>query len=291
MIPLALAVLLSLPAAAEPPQNHCKAWNGSHTRLPYRDCGGVPEAALRYAQACMSAFGGQLGSRKIVVFGDWTVSGEFTRLHVLEWDQNDPYKSFTLMRGGLAHGSGNGAPEDGGTPPETRDQWNSYATPGGCMRLFGTGEAGQMTTAPDMKAYKLDGLEDRNSCVLERGLYFHEYGGRVEQRRTDGAAPQDVKFGDLAPGNFTNGFSNGCVSLNPEDFEFIRRSKFVPRTGGVLFVSWDGNGGYPKPRAGAAPRNCRSPIQGVVRPVKPTPNIYEKIMFENIMEKVNKQTP
>lgn len=283
MAPLALVLFLAMPAAADPPQNPCKAWTGIHSRLPYNECGGVPDAALRYAQACMQAFGSQLSNRKIVVFGDWTVGGEFTRLHVLEWDQNDPYESFTLMRGGLAHGTGNGESNQA-VPAVTRDQWNSYATPGGCMRLFGSGEAGQMTTAPHMRAYRLDGLEERNACVMERGLYFHEYKDRVDIRRTDGPNPGAVTFDRLDANNLTKGLSNGCVSLNPDDFSFIKDRRYIPPTGGILFVSWDGNGGRPKSRAAGAARNCRAPSQGITKPVLPTPNYYEKLMLERIDE-------
>lgn len=280
MAPLALLLLLAFPASAEPPQNPCKAWTGSHTRMPYSECGGIPEAALRYAQRCMQRFGDRLASRRHVVFADWTVSQEFTRLYVLEWDQNYPQSSFVLMRGGAAHGTGNGS-RDGETPTETRDQWDSYSTPGGCMRVFGSGAAGQMSTAPGMRAYRLDGLEERNACVYARGLYFHEYGGRVATRRSDGASPTALPFGLLDSGNMANGFSNGCVSTSPEDFSFIKDSGVVPARGGILFVSWDGNGGEPVARSARA-RSCTDPRSGVAMPVVPTPNEYEKAMLENI---------
>jgi hypothetical protein len=237
MAPLALVLLLlALPAAAEPPQNLCKAWTGMHTRMPYSECGGIPEAALAYAQRCMAKFGSLLASRRHVVFVDWTVSQEFTRLHLLEWDQNYPQSSFILMRGGAAHGSGNGS-ADGETPTVTRDQWDSWSTPGGCMRVFGSGAAGQMSTAPQMRAYRLDGLEDRNSCVYARGLYFHEYGGRVQTRRSDGRYPTALPFGQLDSANLSNGFSNGCISTSPEDFTFIKDSGAVPPTFERLRVS------------------------------------------------------
>ncbi len=281
MAPLALVLFFVMPLAAEPPSNHCKAWTGSHTRLPYRECGGVPDEALRYAQACMTAFGGQLSDRRTVVFGDWTVGGEFTRLHVLEWNQQDPYKSFTLLRGGLAHGEGNGSVE-GEAPPVMKDQWNSKATPGGCMRLFGTGEAGQMSTAPSMKAYRLDGLEERNACVFTRGLYFHEYEDRVMDRRVDGPDPKALPFAEIHTGNLAVGFSKGCVSLNEKDFAFIKNGGLIPRTGGVLFVSWDGNGGRPRPRRPDSTASCTIPAKGVVNQVKVSPNIYETIMLENV---------
>ncbi len=287
MAPLALLLLLALPAAADPPRNPCNAWSGSTARLPLRECGGIPEGALRYAQRCMRAFGDRLASRRHVVFADWTVAQEFTRLFVVEWDQEDPYRSVNVLRGGLAHGSGNGS-ASGETPTEMRDQWNSYGTPAGCMRLYGTGEAGQMSTAPSMKAYRLDGLETRNACVLERGLYFHEYPGRVELRRTDAAAaPRDAArpFQDLELGrNLALGFSNGCVSLNETDFAYIQEQRVVPAKGGVLFVSWDGHDIQPMPRVANSTADCRRPTRDVRHSVAPTLNQYEKIIEERMQE-------
>ena len=284
MAPLALVLFFALPAAADPPRNPCNAWSGTTARLPLRECGGIPENALRYAQACIKAFGPgsanpKLSSAKYVVIADWTVAQEFTRLYVLEWNQTDPYQSMNVLRGGLAHGSGNGSTA-GETPTQMTDTINSYGTPGGCMRLFGTGAAGQMSTAPTMKAYRLDGLEPRNACVKdERGLYFHEYPGRVELRRKDDNVPASGKarsFENVELGrNLALGFSNGCVSLNETDFADISAMNIIPRSGGILFISWDGHLIPPKGRG--AKNACHSATS-----VVPTPNYYEKVIGENM---------
>ncbi|UPT73338.1 MAG: hypothetical protein M0D55_15890 [Elusimicrobiota bacterium] len=319
MKPLALAVLLALPASAEPSKGNCNPWAGSAqvwthydeqsgTIKPQtlRQCGGAPRGALAYAKRCMAQFGNKLASRRHVVIGDFSTSQDFVRLWVLEWDQNDPENSIPLLRGGLAHGAGNGQDVRTGVPEIALDMNDSAATPGGCMRIFGTGNPGTMRTAGQtLKAYKLDGLEVQNACAWQRGLHFHEgyrQNGvdKVMTRRIENVGPKDTGAGDFGRvemgSNLGTAATPGCVTLSSPDFDSIQASGIVPPPGGdwktgtqprekegILFVSWfwgDTDGPPIASRFQAAPRACLSKTTGIVSDAIPREDGYRKALQE-----------
>ena len=282
--PLLAAVFLAAPLRAEPSKRPCNPWagtaqvwthydeqSGTIKPMSLRECGGIPKGALSYARRCMEQFGGKLKSRRHVIIGDFSTDANFIRLYVLDWNQIDPEASIPLLRGGLVHGTGNLPAGPTGVAQVAKDQMDSAATPGGCMRLFGTGDAGTMQTAGQgLQAYKLDGLETQNSCTWQRGIHFHEgyqqngvdkiMTRRVEDiGRTDANAP-DFGYNDPGAGDFDRvragrnlgtAATPGCVTLSSDDYDHIKESGIVPPPGpgwktgtppraqeGILFVSW-----------------------------------------------------
>lgn len=320
MKPLLLlaAALAALPVRAEPRKSPCNPWAGSATvwthydeqtgkirPMTLRECGGAPKGALSYARRCMDLFGNKLKSKKHVVIGDFSTGGDFVRLWVLDWNQIDPEASVPLLRGGLANGDGN---QGGQQPQYALDQMDSAATPGGCMRLFGTGDAGTMQTAGQgLQAYKLDGLETQNSCAWQRGIHFHEgyqqngvdkiMTKRVEDVTADD--PTAADFGRVVKGrNLTTATTPGCVTLSNDDYDHIKASGIVPDPGpgwkpgtppraqeGILFVSWfwgdNDDGRTIVSRFTAPPRSCGRNAQPVWSAAVPSANGYQKALDEN----------
>ncbi len=303
---LAVAGLLLLaPSAvrAEPAPNPCAAWLGTarvwttvdattgETRpMTLRECGGVPKAALAYAQRCMEKFGDRLASKKHVIIGDFSTDANFVRLYVLEWQQQDPQASIPLLRGGLAQGVGNDPATVTGAATIVSDRWGSNATPGGCLRLFGTGdEATLQSVAQNLQAYRLDGLEERNACAYPRGIYFHEsylaQNGvdKVKTRRYEELDQKDPHAADFSrikrDRNLGTAITPGCITASNDDFDFIKASGFVPPPGrgwnpttparakeGILFVSWfwgDNEEQAPVSRYERKPRSCFDPVEGM----------------------------
>ncbi len=318
------ALFLSLAAAAPvraandpciPWMGTAKVWtysdNGVTRPRTLRQCGGVPAGALSYARRCMEKFGDRLASRKHVIIGDFSSNNNFVRLYVLDWNQADPEASVPMLRGGLMHGVGNEHDAATGVPRAALDQWESNATPGGCMRLFGRGNEQTLpTVARNLQAYRLDGLEYRNACTDVRGVFFHEsYLGEnginlVETRRYEEATRRDLSAADFArirPGrNLGITPGPGCVVASNDDFDFIKASGVVPDPGanwqpqmparqreGILFVSWfwgDNDDQTIVSRYESPQRRCTNASQGVRTPAIPRtdPNIPALRQLENI---------
>lgn len=327
----AALVLASVAGArAEPQKGPCNPWagtaqvwtvydqqSGKIKPMTVRECGGIPKGALSYAKRCMAQFGGKLKSQKHVIIGDFSTDANFIRLYVLDWNQGDPEASIPLLRGGLVHGEGNRPKGTTGVPEIALDMMDSAATPGGCMRLFGTGDAGTMQTAGQgLQAYKLDGLEVQNACTWQRGIHFHEgyqqngvdkiMTRRVEDvGRTDASAPdfgyQDPKAADFdrvqAGRNLGTAATPGCVTLSNDDFAHIKASGIVPPPGpgwkpgvppraqeGILFVSWfwgDRDEQAIVSRFTAPSRACSSRTTGVWSEAVPREDGYLKALQEN----------
>ncbi len=254
---LALALLLgACPAAALDPR--CAGWSGSTERMPLDLCNPLPREALDYAARCLAQFRGKVESRYVVIGNNHGVNAGMARLYVLEWNARDPAKSMVLLRGGLGIGSGNGTVDGtrNGAPAGFRDQWDSASSPGGCMRLFGSGGPNQMPSHAEIKAFKVEGLEQRNACVLTRGIHFHE-SGRVERRPAAAteseAAARFFNEVDLES-NLATASSPGCFNVNEQDYARIRELGVVFGKG-TLFLSWDG---CREPlRARGAARRCQ----------------------------------
>lgn len=247
MAPLAsaLAALLLIAAPARAQYDpRCAGWQGTTEPQPLNLCNPIPPAALEYAKQCLAMFRDKLDDRYVVIGNYFGTTGEFSRLYVLKWDAADPSKSTILLRGGLGQGAGNGT-VDGrptGAVKDARDQWDSNSSPGGCMRLYGSGGAGVMPSWPQYRGFKVDGLEQRNSCVLTRGIHFHEseavYTRRSEpadQYRKTAVPLDQVELGD----NLTNGGSHGCFNVSYGDYDWIKKNGIV-RGKGTLFLSYDG---------------------------------------------------
>jgi hypothetical protein len=321
----AFVCLLSLAVRATPAladNDPCIPWmgtartwtysdNGVERRRTLRQCGGVPAGALSYARRCMEKFGDRLASRTHVIIGDFSTNNNFVRLHVLEWRQDDPEASVPLLRGGLMHGVGNDHDAATGVPRVALDQWESNATPGGCMRLFGRGDQQTLpTVARNLQAYRLDGLEYRNACTEVRGVYFHESYlsengiNLVETRRFEEATRRDMSAADFSrirPGrNLGTTPGPGCVVASNDDFDFIKASGVVPDPGagwrpstptrereGILFVSWfwgDADNQTLVSRYESPRRSCTDPNLGVMTPAIPRtdPNIPALRQLENL---------
>lgn len=321
LLPL-LAVLAALPARAEPRKNVCNPWTGSaqvwthydeqsNTIKPMtlRQCGGAPKGALSYARRCMDMFRNKLKSTRYVVIGDFSTSADMVRLWVLDWNQVDPESSIPLLRGGLANGEGN---RGGAQPQYALDQMDSAATPGGCMRLYGTGNAGTMQTAGQgLQAYKLDGLEVQNACVFQRGIHFHEgyqQNGvdKILTKRVEDIGQDDPTAGDFGRvkkgRNLTTATTPGCVTLSNDDYDHIKASGIVPDPGpgwkptmaaraqeGILFVSWfwgdHDDGRTIVSRFTAPPRKCGPGAQPVWSEAVPSNDGYQKALDENSRRK------
>lgn len=320
---LALAGLLLLAPAglrAEPSRSPCVPWMGTarvwtttdettgETRpMTLRECGGVPKAALAYAQRCMEKFGDRLASKKHVIIGDFSTDANFVRLYVLEWRQQDPEASIPLLRGGLAQGAGNDPETVTGAARVVADRWDSNATPGGCMRLFGSGdEATLQSVAQNLQAYRLDGLEERNACAYPRGIYFHEsylaQNGvdKVKTRRVEEIDQKDPHAGDFSrikrDRNLGTAVTPGCITASNDDYDFIKSSGFVPSPGrgwtptaparakeGILFVSWfwgDNEDQAPVSRWERKPRACFDPTKGMTARAIPRSDGFLKALHD-----------
>ncbi|MBI3549501.1 MAG: hypothetical protein HY078_10725 [Elusimicrobia bacterium] len=291
----ALLAALALPASAEPSRGPCVPWMGTaRTWTTYdfetgrirpmtlRDCGDYPRGALAYAQRCMREFGHRLASTKHVVIADFSTNANFVRLHVLQWNQEDPEASIAILRGGAVHGAGNEPDGITGVARVVKDEWDSQATPGGCMRLFGTGnEAAMQTVAQNLQAYRLDGLEERNACTHARGIFLHESYldndvDKVRTRRIEEIDRRDVRAGDFdrvrVNRHLGTAVTPGCITISNDDFDFIKASRIVPPPGrdwrpnsapqqreGILFVSWfwgERDDQTIRSRYAARPRSC-----------------------------------
>lgn len=326
----ALALFAPVFSNAEPSKTPCNPWAGTAqvwTTYDYadgkikpmtvRECGGIPRGALSYARRCMAKFGGKLKSQKHVIIGDFSADANFIRLYVLDWNQADPEASIPLLRGGLVHGTGNRPAGATGVAEVAKDQMDSAATPGGCMRLFGTGDAGTMQTAGQgLQAYKLDGLEVQNACTWQRGIHFHEgyqqngvdkiMTRRIEDvGRTDANAPafgyNDPKAADFdriqAGRNLGTAATPGCVTLSNDDYDHIKASGIVPPPGpgwktgvppraqeGILFVSWfwgDDDNQAIVSRFTAPPRACGKFSKAEESPAIPRQDEYLKALQQN----------
>lgn len=337
LLSLGALLVLASPALAEPSKGPCNPWagtaqvwtvydqqSGKIKPMTLRECGGPPKGALSYAKRCMAQFGSKLKSKRHVIIGDFSTDGNFVRLHVLDWNQEDPEASVPLLRGGLAHGAGNMPDGPTGVAQVAKDQMDSAATPGGCMRLYGTGDAGTMVTAGQgLKAYKLDGLEVQNSCVWQRGIHFHEgyqqdgvdkvMTRRVEDvGRTDRNAP-DFGYNDPGAADFSRvkagrnlgtAATPGCVTLSNDDFDHIKASGIVPPPGpgwktsvppraqeGILFVSWfwgDADERTIYSRFIAPPRSCGRSSKAEESPAIPREDGYLKALQERQAESTRK---
>lgn len=276
--------------------------NGGMKPRTLRECPGIPQGALSYARRCMALFGDQLASKTHVIIGDFSTDANFVRLHVLQWDQADPENSVPILRGGLVHGEGNLPPTVTGVATVVKDAWNSNATPGGCMRLFGTGnEATLQSVAQNLQAYRLDGLEERNACTDARGIFFHEsylaedgYDKVKTQRyeERDARDPNSADMSRIRVGrNLGTALTPGCITASNDDFDFIKAKNIVPAPGpgwrptnpprpkeGILFISWfwgDLDQQELVARDYRTPRDCRDQSKAVMTPAIPKrdPNI------------------
>ena len=317
-------LLLSLGAFAEPRFNVCSPWAGTAREwstydfersrirpMTVRDCGGISEGALRYAQRCMQRYGGKLASRSHVIIGDFSEDGNFVRLHVLRWNQQDPYESVPVLRGGMMGGAGN-RPAGGrqtGAATVASDTWDSEASPGGCMRLFGSGESQMIqSVAQNLQAYRLDGLEDQNACAYPRGIFFHETYldrstnlNKVRTKRIEDVTARDPHALTLGrvqlDRHLGTAVSPGCINISNDDFEHLKASGIVPNPGqnwrattapraqeGILFVSWFwGNTEGPElvdRKTGREARSCSNPRQGRQIPAVPNNNVYLDVILE-----------
>ncbi len=253
-----LAVFLAVPAFSVGFDPDCGQWYGSTKPVPLDKCNPLPKEALDYARQCLATFQDKVDSKYVIIGNYNGVRGDLVRLYVLEWNKRDPAKSTILLRGGLGQGQGNGS-TDGhavGVTDNAKDGWGTASSPGGCMRVFGDGGGNQMSHYPDIQAYKVEGLEQRNACVYTRGIHFHE-SDRVYTRRSEAADTSGttaVPFSDVAlDQNLANGSSPGCFNLSVADYDYIKRSGYITRKG-TLFLSWDGCRDQIEPRG--APRRC-----------------------------------
>ncbi|MFI5346770.1 MAG: hypothetical protein ACHQ51_10385 [Elusimicrobiota bacterium] len=285
MAPLALlAVVL---AAATPARAQfdpaCASWQGTTQPQPLSQCHPLPPEALEYAKQCLATFPDKVDTKYVVIGNYHGVSGDFARLYVLEWNKDDPSKSTILLRGGLGQGAGNGSVDGrvAGATVDHRDAWDSASSPGGCMRLFGTGDQGVMPTYPEYQGYKLEGLEQRNACVLTRGIHFHE-SDRVNTRRSEAdpvsgtaaAAFNDVELDK----NLAIGQSPGCFNVAVTDYAWIKKAGIVGRKG-TLFLSYDGC--RDKIERRGAPRRCKDAADVLdCRDRAPAPRIIPQMMIE-----------
>lgn len=238
-----IALLCAAPARSAGFNPDCSSWQGSTKPLPLDVCNPLPAEALDYAKRCLALFPDKVESKHVIIGNYHGVAGDLVRLYVLEWNASQPHKSMILLRGGLGQGAGNGSVDGrvAGATRDHRDAWDSASSPGGCMRIFGDGGGNQMSSYPEIKAYKVEGLEQRNACVLTRGIHFHE-SPRVNTNRSEPGDAQSsaAAFNDvLLDENLATGQSPGCFNLSPEDYDFIKKSGFVGKKG-TLFLSWDG---------------------------------------------------
>jgi hypothetical protein len=280
---LLVVFLLASSAGAEGFDPDCASWYGSTKPVPLEKCRPIPAAALEYARQCLAMFPEKVDSKYVIIGNYHGVRGDLVRLYVLEWNKRDPWRSTIVLRGGLGQGAGNGSADGRRVGPTTSaaDGWDSASSPGGCMRVFGDGGGNQMPHYPDIQAYKVEGLEQRNACVYTRGIHFHE-SDRVYTRRTEAADTSGTvaaPFTDVAlDRNLANGASPGCFNLSVADYDYIKRMGYVTRKG-TLFLSWDGCRDQIEPRG--APRRCKDAADVMdCRDRAPAPANLTQMMIE-----------
>ena len=294
-----LYLTLALPPKAHAREvNDCVQWRRSTSVRTLDECGGLSKDALLFADKCLQQFKNRLSSVKHVVIADMTDSGDFTRLWVFDWNQKEPLKSRAILRTAVGHGEGNTSQGDAGTPRNLSGKPGSFASPPGCMRLFGDRDQvfvpkGVFNSPRDLFGYPLDGLEENNSCSLWRGIGLHESPNIPDER-----VLAQRNFSEIIPGrNFMTDTSKGCFNISSADYRFISDSQIIPPEeddtgaslddGGVLFLSWNGDVNrtiQPSLRKKTR-QECRVGTDTPTVPVYEAPNAYRSILTDRAAER------